>query len=274
MKTVAPISTAELFPLLDQKLITLLKSLRPNDWKKSTISPNWNVKDIVLHLLDGNLRGISAGRDHHFHSPAVGEDLIAFIDKQNKSWVEAGQRLSNALIIELLEITNNLYYEHIKKLDPYEQAVFSVAWAGEDKSANWFHIAREYTEKYHHQLQIRLPFHLDEELMTYKFYLPFLETVMRSLPGHFREIDAPIASVISIQVSDGFGVWYLMKSTDGWELYSECDIHPVCQIHIQSQVAWRLFTKGLSERESQKYIDIEGNMELGEKILTANAIMG
>ena len=39
--------------------------------------------------------------------------------------------------------------------DPDAPAVFSVAWAGEDKSAHWFDVAREYTEKWHHQQQIR-----------------------------------------------------------------------------------------------------------------------
>jgi hypothetical protein len=44
----------------------------------------------------------------------------------------------------------------LKELDPFAEAIFSVGWAGEEKSLNWFHIAREYTEKWHHQQQIRL----------------------------------------------------------------------------------------------------------------------
>ncbi|MEJ7682555.1 MAG: hypothetical protein WKG06_32810 [Segetibacter sp.] len=31
-------------------------------------------------------------------------------------------------------------------------------WAGEKKSKNWFHIAREYTEKWHHQMSSRQNF--------------------------------------------------------------------------------------------------------------------
>jgi hypothetical protein len=30
-----------------------------------------------------------------------------------------------------------------------------VAWAGEAESKNWFHVARDYSEKWHHQQQIR-----------------------------------------------------------------------------------------------------------------------
>ena len=56
------IETTHLFPVLDQKLIELLKSLSPEDWNKQTVAKLWTVRDIAAHLLDGNLRTLSLSR--------------------------------------------------------------------------------------------------------------------------------------------------------------------------------------------------------------------
>ena len=58
-----PIIVVDLFPKLEQKLIELLNGLTPADWRKPTMCPQWTVKDIVAHLLDGNLRRLSRVRD-------------------------------------------------------------------------------------------------------------------------------------------------------------------------------------------------------------------
>jgi len=55
-----PIPTLHLFPVLDELLIGLLSSLSPEDWNKPTLARSWSVKDIAAHLLDTNMRTISA----------------------------------------------------------------------------------------------------------------------------------------------------------------------------------------------------------------------
>ena len=59
------------------------------------------------------------------------------------------------MLIDLLKHTGKPFYEYYASLNPYANAEYSVAWAGENQSANWMHIAREYTEKFLHQQQIR-----------------------------------------------------------------------------------------------------------------------
>ena len=46
-------------PELDKKLIELLQSLDIGDWSKQTVAKLWTVKDVVAHLLDGNIRILS-----------------------------------------------------------------------------------------------------------------------------------------------------------------------------------------------------------------------
>ena len=52
----ANIDVVHLLPMLDERLIELLERLSLKDWEKQTIAPKWKVKDVAVHLLDGNLR--------------------------------------------------------------------------------------------------------------------------------------------------------------------------------------------------------------------------
>ncbi len=272
-----PIQTVDLFPVLDQKLITLLRSLSSEEWQRNTVSPSWNIYDIALHLLDGNIRGISLGRDRHFGVAAEGTDtyvgLVSFLNQLNHDWVKAGQRISPPLLIHLLDLTNKEYFQYLKTLDPEAEALFPVAWAGEQTSPNWFHIAREYTEKYHHQQQIRQALGKEAELMTSFLYVPFMDTLIRALPHFYADQPANTGTTILIKVSDGNGQWYLTKNTHGWELYRSCPIHPSCSVTIDKRIAWRLFTKGISKEEALKYLDIQGKNELGIRLLDVVAVM-
>ena len=83
-----PILTAHLFPLLEAKLLELLRLLTPIEWETQTIAPAWKVKDVAAHLLDTQLRKLSLGRDRHRSeaSPDIrtNEDLVEYINKLNR----------------------------------------------------------------------------------------------------------------------------------------------------------------------------------------------
>jgi hypothetical protein len=183
MQTVTPIHLVELFLELDKELIQLLRSLSSDDWNRPTVARLWTVKDIASHLLDGNIRRISMGRDTYFGEKPENiqsyADLVNFLNRLNADWVKATKRISPQLLIELLEQTGKEVYEVFKGLDPYAKALFSVAWAGEAESQNWFDIAREYTERWHHQQQIRLAVN-KPGIMNMHFYHPLLDTFMRA----------------------------------------------------------------------------------------------
>src|SRR5215217_3653640 len=87
------IHTVHLFPVLDQKLIELLKSLSSEDWNKLTVARLWTVKAVATHLLDGNFRMISLMRDGYSAPPEADinsyQDLVAYLNKLNADWVQA-----------------------------------------------------------------------------------------------------------------------------------------------------------------------------------------
>jgi Mycothiol maleylpyruvate isomerase N-terminal domain len=272
------IDTIDLFPKLDLELIALLRGLSDQDWEKQTLAPLWKVKDIAAHLLDGNIRTISMLRDNYFGGNSGNIDsyreLVSFLNGLNSDWVKAMKRMSPQLVISFLEITGKAYNESLRGLDPHGKAVFSVAWAGEDISENWFHIAREYTEKWHHQQQIRYAVGKTEPLYEPEFYYPYLDTSMRALPHHYRDTVAGENDCIEFTVTgEGGGTWHLVRENDQWNLKYECEYEPVCTVVIGGDIAWRIFTKGISKSEAEHGIEITGKHQLGRQIFYLLAVM-
>lgn len=278
MKPVEPIFITHLFPLLDENLLEMLRSLQQKDWELQTIAPCWKVKDVAAHLLDGNIRSLSMLRDHYFeekpdniHSYA---DLVEYLNRLNADWVNAMKRVSPKVLTELLEITGKEYNSLIRTKDPLEKAVFSVSWAGESESQNWFHIAREYTEKYHHQQQIRLAVGKEEVLYKRELYFPYLDTSMRALPHHFRNVAAVEGEVIQVIITgESGGDWFLYPNENDWILVTKCDLIPAYTITIAPEIAWRLFTKGIRREDAESFVAISGNKSYGNRIFDMLAVM-
>lgn len=170
-----PIKVIHLFEGLDSKLLGLLRSLPAEDWHRPTVAKLWTIKDIAAHLLDGNLRMLSMSRDNYLAeypgNLLTYQDLVDYLNGLNADWVKAMKRVSHTLLMEGLSVTGRAYTEHVRSLDPFDNALFPVSWAGEQSSKNWFHIAREYTEKWIHQQQIRYALG-NNELMTRTFFIP------------------------------------------------------------------------------------------------------
>jgi len=242
LKRVEPLHLTHLFPELDRLLLEFLRKLTPADWERRTLAAQWCVKDVAAHLLDNNIRAWSILRDGYRGEKYSGsdsyDDLVVFLNKLNADWVRAFRRVSPAVLTDLLEVTGRPFCEYMQSLDPTATAAISVAWAGESESQNWFHVAREYTEKWHHQQQIRLATGDDGVLMADRFYLPYLDTSMRALPHHYRSVNAAPGTIIQFTVSGLHSArWYLVRVNNRWELYAECDADASCSVDIDKSVA-------------------------------------
>lgn len=273
-----PIPTAHLFSVLDQHLLDLLRSLQPDDWNRPTLARQWTVKDIAAHLLDGNIRVISIYRDQHFgEAPPVINgytDLVSFLNELNGVWVKAHKRMSPSVLTDLLAHTGAAYAAQMQQLDPWTNALFSVAWAGEDVSPNWFHVAREYTEKFHHQLQIREAVGKTDVLMTKELFYPFINTFMRGLPHAYRNTEAPVGTVVQVNITgDAGGSWHLIRNEEQWLLQEGDATGAAAIVSIPPSTAWKLFTKGLTPQEALQTASITGDAALGKAALSMIAVM-
>lgn len=271
-----PIYVAELFPILDSKLIEFLRSLTPDQWSLKA-TPNWTVHDVAAHLLDGsNLRRLSLARDQYWGEPFHGssyQDLVNFLNGLNADWVKAFRRVSPQVLIDLLEVSNRQVADYFRSLDPHQPAPFPVAWAGETQSENWFDIAREYTEKWHHQQQIRETVGKDG-IMSRQLYFPVLDTFMRVLPHSYRDVNAQEGTTLAIHVTGAAGGnWFLTRREQSWELSRTPGGHLRAEVTVPQEVAWRLFTKGLSEESARQHLQVSGERTLTNPMFHATAII-
>ncbi|MBO9674282.1 MAG: maleylpyruvate isomerase N-terminal domain-containing protein [Sphingobacteriaceae bacterium] len=277
MEDIIQTKILDLLTILDEKLIALLKSLTNEEWNNQTIAKLWKVKDVAAHLLDGNLRGLSFSRDKYFgeqaHQINSYEDLVSFLNSLNMTWVNAAKRLSPQILTELLAITGKEYIEHLKELNPFDEAIFPVAWAGQEISPNWFHIAREYTEKFLHQQQIRDAVN-KPGIMTKELYYPFIDICMYALPHTFGKVKAEDGTTASLIVStDIGGQWNITMKEGNWVLSKGKIQASHSTVIIDPHTAWKLFSKSWKPEVVVNKVEITGDKALGVKALQMVSVM-
>jgi uncharacterized protein (TIGR03083 family) len=272
-----PILCAPVMREVDRHLVELLTSLRSEEWELATIAPGWSVRDVAAHLLDTALRKLSGGRDRcriervEIHSP---KDVITLVNRLNREGVTVYRRLSPAVLIELMRLACGQTADYLESLDPFAQAAIGVSWAGEMASLVWFDNAREVTERWHHQEQIRLATHRPS-IMIPALYHPVLETFLRGLPYTYRDVIAPVGTAILVEVSgECGGQWCLVKSDAVWIFADELPSEIAAHIVIPQAIAWRLFTKGVDRETAHPQLTIRGDETLAGHVLELVAIVG
>jgi uncharacterized protein (TIGR03083 family) len=276
-KTLQPIFTAHLFPKLEAKLIELLRSLAPEDWEKQTLAPKWKVKDVAAHLLDTEVRKLAAAR--HGYKPENSKKLspaklLTLINSLNAEGVRQYRQLSPGDLISKMEVASRESAEYHQGLDPFGTAMFPVSWAGEDESANWFDTAREFTERWHHQQQIRLAVN-QHGIMVREFYFPVLDCFMRALPYTYRNVSANSGSLVQFNISgECGGSWYLFRDGATWTLIASPAGKTISRTTIPQEIVWRIFTKGIAPEEARMQVVITGDEALGLHIHKMISIVG
>ncbi len=276
MNSPEPILCAHLLRKVDEKLIQVLRSLTPDEWDLQTVAPAWKVRDVAAHLLDTALRKLSLVRDSCFveavdiRSP---EDLSELVNRLNREGVTVYRRLSPPVLIDLMQTACEQSARLHESLDPFAPAAFAVSWAGEAASLNWFDTARELTERWHHQQQIRLATNRPG-IMTPDLYHPVLDCFIRGLPFLYRNVDAPEGTAILLEISgECGGSWFLAREAPGWVLRKNVAGDFASRVTIPQDLAWRLFTKGIDRDTASSQVEIQGDRRLGEKILHLTAIV-
>jgi uncharacterized protein (TIGR03083 family) len=270
------IETRHLFPILHNKLIELLQSLSDEDWQKPTIAKLWTVKDIAAHLLDVNYRTIASKKNYSVKPDREinsYQDLVGYLNHLNAEWVSAMKRVDPETLIAMLDETGKQHSDYMASLDTNDEAPFSVAWAGEERSAMWFHIAREYTEKWHHQQQIRDAVG-KQGIMDRDLFYPCIDTFMCGLPHCYRNTTAPNGITVKITITtNSGGAWYLVKGEKSWVLTKNEQGKVAATVILDPDTAWKLFTKGLERDTAAKQVKLSGDIELAGVVLSMVAIM-
>jgi hypothetical protein len=180
--------------------------------------------------------------------------------------------MSPAVVIELLEITSKQVWALFSALDPYAPALWAVSWAGEKQSANWFDVAREYTERWHHQQQIRVA--VDRPGISGRdLYFPVLDTFMRGLPHAFRDVRASEGALLQIEITGAAGgSWFLQRDNSAWNLV-ESGEKPDAVLRIDQELAWRLFTRAVDPQHAAQQVAVTGDRSLALHALSLVAVL-
>jgi hypothetical protein len=204
--------------------------------------------------------------------PAPGEDLVAFVDRINEEWVRSVRRLSPHVLQDLLSTSGLPLFDYFASLDLFALAE-PVSWAGPKPAPVWLDVAREYTERWVHQQQIRDAVG-KPGLADRRFLAPVLATFAHALPVAFRHTDAPRGTTVHLHVTgDSGGDWSVVRAEDGWTLHAGGPPAPDARVVLDGAMAWRLFSKGLDPAQAKQHTTFAGDRSLGVRVLHAVAII-
>ncbi len=269
-----PVIVTDLFPDIRLELTHVLESLTDEQWEYPTVCTGWNVRDVALHLLGTRIGLLSGMRDHDGQWFKVDDfqELVDLINAQNELWVKAARRISRRLLISLLSITNEQIITYLNTLNPLDVGG-GIGWTGNNTDPIWMHIARELTEQWMHHQHICDAAEITS-LKEARFVHPVLSTFVYALPQTYHDTSAPIDTLVKLDITgEGGGTWHLVREADSWHLYSDTDLTPTTTISIDTDTAWRLFTKGLEAETIRQRADVEGDRSLFEVLLQTVAII-
>ena len=273
-----PFDLRPMFPGERAALLALLANLSPAEWRMPTACAGWSVQDLISHLLADDLGLLARNRDSQ-GDPSFGrgldladfDGLVAAIDRQNDEWVRATRRLSPSLLRHLLAWSGNQFDLHLATLNP-DALAGPVDWVGPAPAPVWLDIAREYTERWVHQQQIRDA--LGRPGLTDRHWLaPVLATFAHAFPRSLAPHPRDPSNLVRVAISGpAGGSWDIVRGSDGWHL-GEGSTSPSASVTLDAAIAWRLFTKGITPSEARRSAQTEGDPQLVAAILNTVAVL-
>ena len=269
-----PLDARPLFPLERAEFAALLRSLEADDWQRPTICPGWRVHDVVAHVVHDYIRKLSGTRDRHAApGPAPGESLPGFLHRVNQEFVDVAGRWSPRVLADLVAHLGPQMDELWASLN-LDQIGEAVSWAAPGVPAPvWLDVAREYTEYWVHQQQVRdavgRPGADDERLTA-----AVTDTFLRAVPHALRHVSADLGTCVQIQVTGPGGSWTIQRQAATWAVDRGSPTEPAAVlVRVSSECLWRVATRGITIEAARDQATISGDQELGLAALSLVAII-
>lgn len=272
-----PVATAHLFRPLGRELVSLLRGMEREAWDRRTSAGEWCVKDVVAHLLDGELRRLSSSRDAHPPPPPAEPirsyaELVVYLDGLNAEWTRAARRLSPRVLMDLLEQAAAAVAGMMEAADPWAPATFPVAWTGQEASPMWLDIGREYTERWHHQDQIREAVEAPP-LGAAMWLRPVIDISLLALPHAYRSVAPARGTRIALHVTGAAGGDWHLEYGGAWQLHDGAAAESACRVTVGDLDVACLLLHRLAPDHAARTVHVEGVRELAEPLLGARAVM-
>lgn len=149
----------------------------------------------------------------------------------------------------------------------------SVDWAGPDPAPIWLDLAREFTERWHHQQYIRHA--VGQPGLTESRYLrPVLETFVRGLHRSLRHVDSPVGASVQLEIGNNTNhVWFATREHEGWELHEGRLETPTAQVTFPADLAIKLFTHEIDSEVAKASADVSGDPAFIDAVLSTVSIL-
>ena len=151
----------------------------------------------------------------------------------------------------------------------------AVSWAAPGLPAPvWLDVAREYTEYWVHQQQVRdavgRPGASSERLIT-----PVIDTFVRAVPYALRQLAPAPGSRVQLEVTGpGGGIWTIRRQEATWAVERGPSAQdPAALVRLSAGTLWRVATRGITVQTARERSTISGDQALGSAALTLVAII-
>ena len=184
----------------------------------------------------------------------------------------ATRRISPPLLIGLLSTIGDELVRFWQTVD-LNVVGASVYWAGPGPHPYWLDVAREYTEYWTHQQQIRGA--TARPGLTEPRYLgPVIDTFLRALPHTLRDVNAPAGTTLQVTVTGpGGGDWACTREPDRWRLRRQRHPSPAARLELDADTTWRLCTRGVTPEQAAERARISGDRRLAAAALQIVSII-
>jgi hypothetical protein len=196
----------------------------------------------------------------------AGEPLAVFSARVNQEWVAAARCLSTRQLVELLTLTGGQVASMWREQD-LEADATAVLWAGLDPSPVWLDAAREFTEYWTHQQQVR-DATSRQGLTGREFLVPVLDTFLRALPFTLANADADVGTQVQVTITgEAAMVWVATREASGWRLDRGAAVRPVALVEADGDTMWRLCTRGITPQAARARVRLQGDLRLADQVL-------
>jgi uncharacterized protein (TIGR03083 family) len=264
-----PLDTRPLFPAERAEFTALLGNLDPGGWQRPTVCPGWRVHDVVAHVVHDYLRKLSRTRDRHAGpDPLPGESLPQFLARMNQEFVDAARSVSPRALVDLLDHLGPQLDRLWQSLDLGATGE-PVSWAAPGQPAPvWLDVAREYTEFWVHQQQVRDAVGrpgANSDRLTW----PVVDTFLRAVPYALRHLSPGAGTCLHIQVTGpGGGSWTVQRQDGTWAVNRGWPVGSAdALVRLSSDALWRVATRGIPVEAAREQALLSGDRVLGSAML-------
>ncbi len=182
------------------------------------------------------------------------------------------RRLSPRVIRSLLKLGGEQTRQFFGTIDPLALGE-PVSWAGPGPAPNWLDLAREFTERWHHQQQIRDAGGAPS--LDHPTYLrPVLATFAFALVPAYGEYEAELGTTVAFAVAGpSGGDWTIVRTAGGWNLFEGHTDAPTATVGMDEDTAWRMYVGWLGQAQVRDRSTFAGDLRLGTQLATAFALV-